>query len=121
MPHTPLIPAHSRPKDGVLSHAYAGIQGQQHQCNEFWIPAFAGMSGREGMPATHFPNLLPPASGTGCDLSLPFSSRITQTRFSEHSTHVSPLRPNRCSTSKLERPKVIILSTVTSSPNRVGF
>src|SRR5215468_8437412 len=23
-PHSPLIPAHSRPKDGVLSHAYAG-------------------------------------------------------------------------------------------------
>ena len=33
----PLMPAHSRPKDGVLSHAYAGIQ--------HWIPAFAGMSG----------------------------------------------------------------------------
>jgi hypothetical protein len=24
---SPLIPAHSRPKDGVLTHAYAGIQG----------------------------------------------------------------------------------------------
>jgi hypothetical protein len=24
----PLIPAHSRPKDGVLPHAYAGIRGQ---------------------------------------------------------------------------------------------
>jgi len=24
----PFIPAHSRPKDGVLSHAYAGIQGK---------------------------------------------------------------------------------------------
>ena len=28
--HSPLIPAHSRPKDRVLPHAYAGI--------EIWMP-----------------------------------------------------------------------------------
>jgi hypothetical protein len=28
MQGSPLIPAHSRPKDGVLSHAYAGIQSK---------------------------------------------------------------------------------------------
>ena len=27
----PLIPAQSRPKDGVLSHAYAGIQSYENE------------------------------------------------------------------------------------------
>src|SRR4029077_18000113 len=71
--------------------------------------------------AVYSRNLLSTAPGTGCDLSRPFASRVTQTLFSEHSTQVSPLRSNRCSTSKLERPKAIVLSTVTSSPNRVGL
>src|SRR6185295_11958072 len=66
-------------------------------------------------------NLLSTVPGMGCDLSRPFASRITQTLFSEHSAQVSPLRPNRCSTLKLERPNAIVLSTVTSSPNRVGL
>src|SRR5215471_2127935 len=79
------------------------------------------MNGREVMPDTHVPNLLRTVSGTGCDLSPPLLSRITHTRFSKHSTQVSPLRLRRCSTSKLDRPKLIVLSTVTSSPKRVGF
>jgi len=46
---TPLIPAHSRPKDGVLSHVYAGIQSAAARPKYWsWIPAFAGMSGRSG-------------------------------------------------------------------------
>jgi len=44
----PLIPAHSRPKDGVLPHAYAGIQGKIRMLSVWlWIPAFAGMSGEK--------------------------------------------------------------------------
>jgi hypothetical protein len=34
----PFIPAHSRPKDGVLPHAYAGIQSPEVGLSMPWIP-----------------------------------------------------------------------------------
>ena len=47
LPHTPLIPAHSRPKDGVLPHAYAGIQRHIRQgqlIGPVWTPTCAERS-----------------------------------------------------------------------------
>src|SRR5215813_3464900 len=64
----------------------------------------AGQLGLVPATADYLRNFSSTASGTGCDLSLPLVSRITQTRFSEHSTQVSPMSSSRCSTSKLERP-----------------
>src|SRR5262245_38572178 len=78
-------------------------------------------SGHDLDNANYSRNFFNTFSGIALDLSLPLASRTTQTLFSEHSAHVSPFRLSLCSTSKLERPKVIVLSTVTSSPKRVGF
>src|SRR5665647_2864681 len=47
-------------------------------------------------------------------------SCTTHTRVSEHSTQVTLLRLRRCSIAKLERPNSTVVSTVTSSPKRVG-
>jgi hypothetical protein len=33
MDKKPFIPAHSRPKDGVLTHTYAGIQSRKNKPN----------------------------------------------------------------------------------------
>jgi len=49
--HSPPIPAHSRPKDGVLSAAYAGIQFYKKELDP---PLSRGVSG-EYAPPTHDP------------------------------------------------------------------
>jgi len=47
--HTPLIPAHSRPKDGVLSHVYAGIQSAAEKLKLALDPRFRGDERTKGV------------------------------------------------------------------------
>src|SRR5262245_21845615 len=60
-PNSPLIPAHSRPKDGVLSHAYAGIQYCLSKQHFVLGPRFRGDE-RNGKYSPHSP-LIPAQAG----------------------------------------------------------